>query len=203
MFKEGLKVISACCLIFVLILFWFFGQSWLLFIYLFINLISISATRSLHKASSDTHAPSKIAAWAYLRSLIVQSFIVFALIHQTLTCRIVHEQAELAERTCEWYLSSVRWSLDSARPLLSHDDSDDHEPQQSRKRGVNAARCEAKICSGTYKLACINHTSVASRMHTNLCVLDLCGSSNLTKIYTNLSTRSQAMINENYLRRSK
>lgn len=52
-------------------------------------------------------------------------------------------------------------------------------------------------------LANINHPSVVSWMHTNLYVLDLCGRSNLTKIHTSLSSRSQAMINENYLHRSK
>lgn len=52
-------------------------------------------------------------------------------------------------------------------------------------------------------LAAINHTSVVSWMHTNLYVLDLCGRSNLTKIHTSLSSRSQAMINENYLHKRK
>lgn len=49
----------------------------------------------------------------------------------------------------------------------------------------------------------INHTSVVSWMHTNLYVLDLCGRSNLTKIHTSLSSRSRAMINENYLHKRK
>lgn len=98
----------------------------LVIISLFIHLISLSATRSLHKASSDTHAPSKIAAWAYLRSLIVQSFIVFALIHQTFTCRIMH-RAGWTGREKVWVISfqcaqvTSYYPQDSARPLLSHD----------------------------------------------------------------------------------
>lgn len=52
-------------------------------------------------------------------------------------------------------------------------------------------------------LATINHTSVASWMHTNLYVLDLCGRSNLTKTIQVLVVGARDMINESYLHKSK
>lgn len=79
-------------------------------------------------------------------------------------------------------------------------------PASCQRWSMNVTCCEAKGKAAVEQanvVATINHTSVVSWMHTNLYVLDLCGRSNLTKIHTSPSSRSQAVINENYLHKSK
>lgn len=64
-------------------------------------------------------------------------------------------------------------------------DSPPHDGAAPQKSwGVTAACCEAPVVGWT---------------HANLYVLDLCGRSNLTKIHTGFSSRSRAVMNENYL----
>lgn len=119
--------------------------------------------------------------------------------------------------TCEWYVSTACRSLVITHktlrdPLLSHDrfptmtfshDRSVHvTPPAKDEVWMLLVRPKSAVEQANV-LAPINHTSVVSWMHTNLYVLDLCGRSNLTKIHTSLSSRSRAVINENYLHKRK